>query len=487
MPAYNPFNQNQTQSWATPGTSVPKGWTTNAAAPTPEAYQFNANARDYNPINLTSGLFEGVGEGRPFFYQSKTNPGLYSTRKDEVSLGGDMYASLNPEWAKSIGGREGGLGWEFDFDPTSQLYGNPNALIGRKVGNQNSLKAVGGELLRMATIPAMAFGVAGLQGAGVLPGASGGLQPITGAAAPGAAGAASTGVGAGAGAGSAAGSGVGYGAGTGLTAAAPASGYTVGGSVGSGLGLTAGSGGTATGLGLSGAGAAGSAAAAGAGITPAAFSTAGTGGGWLSSILGGVKSGLGAIGNAAAANPISTGLGLGQGILQYLQGQDLMDIAREAAAKGNALDQPQRQQYQQLLSQYMNGGQDITNQPAIKAALDRAGAENQAQLARMGMTGSGRALTSVADYTSDVFNKNAMPYLQYLAGLGGFDQGPGYSGNLYGQLASQATGANTQALGSIVNGITNPSPYQQPWWWHAMNAQNQMTQVPGAGTYMRPV
>lgn len=464
MAASNPFNPSQnTYKLPTPaaGTSVPRGYTTNAAAPTPEAYQYNINAQNYNPINLTSGLYEGVGAGNPFFYQSKSNPNLYSTRKDEISLGGDMYAKLNPEWAKSIGGREGGLGWEFDFDPTSQLYGNEsNALMGRRVESGNSLKSVGGELLRMATIPAMAYGVAGLQGAGILPTAgSGGLQPITGAAAPGLQGAASTGVGTGASTGAAAG-----GMNLGIPAYTPA--MNAAGMASSGAGAAMGIGGQA-------------------GTAAAATAAAGANPWSLSSLLGSAKTELAGVGANIAANPLKTALGLGQGLLQYQQGQDLLDIARKAAEGNRALAEPERQQYQQLLSQYFSGGQDITEQPMVAAALRRAKAENEAQLAKMGMTQSGRALTSVADYTNDVFNKNALPYLSQLAGQGGFGFGPSGAGSTYGGIASQATGANNQAWGSLINGLTNPNPSSQPWWWHANNAQNQMTQIPGAGTYMR--
>lgn len=488
----NPYLQNQSQDprWAGPGMTVPRGWTTNAAPPT-ETYQPSFNFQDYSPINLTSGLYDGVGYGKPIFYQNKKT-GKYSAYKNEYSLGGDMYAKLNADWVKSIGGKDGGFGWEFDFDPTSQLYGNEsNALVGRKIGNQNSLKAVGGELLRIASIPAMAYGVAALQGSGaigagqVAQGASN-LQPIaaTGAGATGGlSGAASTGVGAGAGTSA---SGIGAGAGSGLTATAPTYGYTVGGATGSGLGLTAGSGGTATGLGLSGAGAAGSQAAAGAGLGSSAFggASAATGGGWLNSILGGAKQGLSSM---TAKDWLGAGLGVGQGLLQYQQGQDLMDIARRASEGNRALAEPERQQYQQLLSQYFSGGQDITQQPMVAAALDRAKRENEAQLARLGMTGSGRALTSVGDYTNKVFQESALPYLNQLSGQAGFGFGPSGAGSTYGGIASAATGANNQAWGSLINGLTSPNPASQPWWWHANNAQNQMTQVPGAGTYARYV
>lgn len=379
-------------------------------------------------------------------------------------------------------------GWMFNSDPSEFLSSGSNV---------NFIPGQGEDRWRTAVRdvgPALAVGLGGPLLGGALAGAGAGgsaLQPIAATTGSGGGGTIAGGGGfggaMGAGAGGAAAAGTA--GGTGLTATAPAYGFTVGGggAGGGGLGLSLGSGGTASGLGLSGGGAAGGAAAAGAGLSPSAFgagASAGSGG-WFSGLLANAGKQLSGIGTNAYNNPLNVVAGAGQGILQYLQGQKLEDIAREAAARGNALDQPQRKGYQDLLAQYYSGGQDITKQPMVAANLEYARRQNEASLAKQGLTGSGRALTSVGDYTNEVFQRNAMPYLDTLQGIAGFNQGPGYSGNLYGQYSGMASGANNQAFGSLVNGLTAPQPDSTRWFDHANYSQNQMTQVPGAGTYLR--
>ena len=180
-----------------------------------------------------------------------------------------------------------------------------------------------------------------------------------------------------------------------------------------------------------------------------------------------ITSGLGNMG-------LKDWLGVGDLAGRLWQSNELNNIAEEAANRGDALQQPQRLPYQQLLSDYLTGGQDITEQPYVKSNMDFAMKQAQANMAKKGTTGAGGAERELMDYANQAYNATALPYLQQLSGMAGFGFGPGYSGNLYGQYASQATGAPFAGL----NELGRMFGYNQaihPWQNKANNAQYQMT------------
>ena len=180
-----------------------------------------------------------------------------------------------------------------------------------------------------------------------------------------------------------------------------------------------------------------------------------------------ITSGLGNMG-------LKDWLGVGDLAGRLWQSNELNNIADEAANRGDALQQPQRLPYQQLLSDYLTGGQDITEQPYVKSNMDFAMKQAQANMAKKGTTGAGGAERELMDYANQAYNATALPYLQQLSGMAGFGFGPGYSGNLYGQYASQATGAPFAGL----NELGRMFGYNQaidPWQNKANNAQYQMT------------
>jgi len=299
---------------------------------------------------------------------------------------------------------------------------------------------------------ALAAAVAG--GASLGPG-SGGVNPISGggtlsttASAPG--GALATGTGA---------SGVGTtGMGMGGVAAPTAAGTT--GGAGSVAGV-AGSAGSAPAFG----GMAGSTA-------PSMYaSQAASGGGIFDSILGGANKLWDSL---TPGQILGGGLGLADLGLRYQQGQDLQEIANQAADRGDALRQPERRDYQTLLHDYMVGGKPLTDQPMIKAQQDLADRQMQAYMAKMGQTGAGDAPLQYARGMNEALNASAMPYLQQLSGNAGFGFGPGYSGNIYGQYASQATGALPMGLEALARGLSYNPIQSRPYQQMIYNSQQQM-------------
>lgn len=217
-----------------------------------------------------------------------------------------------------------------------------------------------------------------------------------------------------------------------------------------------------------------------------AFAGAGTGVGNASILpsAAGASGGLGSLSNLwsgwkdmtglTGAQTGQLGLGIGDLAMRLNQQNQLEDLMNKSADRADALKQPERLPYQQLLSQYMNGGMDITQQPAVKAELDYAMRAAQAQMAKAGITGAGNVGMATADYANEAMQKSALPYLQYLAGLGGFNQGVGSSGNIMATLGGQASGAPFQGMNSLGQAINNISYDTPPWWSSAYNAQQQM-------------
>ena len=122
----------------------------------------------------------------------------------------------------------------------------------------------------------------------------------------------------------------------------------------------------------------------------------------------------------------------------------------------------------------MTGEQDITTQPIVKAELDFLQRQAQAQMAKAGMTGSGNAGNIMTDYMLEGINRTSQPYLNYLAGLGGFNQGVGNSGQIMATLGSQASGAPFQGMNSLGSALGSIMYNERPWWSSANNAQIQM-------------
>lgn len=170
---------------------------------------------------------------------------------------------------------------------------------------------------------------------------------------------------------------------------------------------------------------------------------------------------------------LGIGLGVTDAALRYKQGEDLKDIANQSADRADALKQPERQPYQGLLTDYLVNGKPLTDQPMIKANRDMASRDMDAKMAQWGMTGNGMAPAIHAKYVDEAMNASAMPYLQQLSGMAGFGFGPGYSGQLYGNYASQASGVPSYMLESLGRSAGYAQP-QSPWQQSAYNAQQQM-------------
>lgn len=152
------------------------------------------------------------------------------------------------------------------------------------------------------------------------------------------------------------------------------------------------------------------------------------------------------------------GLGGVSALTRLLQGKKLEDIARQSSSMANPMNQPQRQPAQQNVNSFLTGGQDITKTPLMQSSLALSDARTKAQLAAMGLTNTGAAPRIYNENFANLLNQNVPNYLNTLGMLGGFNQGPGYAGNLYGQYAAQSTGALPLALNNISQGLfQNPA------------------------------
>jgi len=307
---------------------------------------------------------------------------------------------------------------------TGGLLGGPN--MGKAAGASTGTQGIGQMVGRGSALTAGILGGAYLAGMGPFAAGAGG----TGSA------------------------GMGYGAGSGLSAPAMTSTSYIPGTTGLSMG--------GSGLGLS----AGGLSSAGLGAGAAG------GGGWLSSLGLGGSGFLGTGLSGAQAGLL--GLAGTDMYMRSRQQKELQELMERASREANPLKQEQRFPYQQMLSDYMTGEQDITTQPIVKSELDFLQRQAQAQMAKAGMTGSGNAGNIMTDYMLEGLNRTSQPYLNYLAGLGGFNQGVGNSGQIMATLGSQASGAPFQgmnSLGQAINNLTYDSP---PWWSSAYNAQQQM-------------
>lgn len=202
-----------------------------------------------------------------------------------------------------------------------------------------------------------------------------------------------------------------------------------------------------------------------------------------SSFLKSLSGGLGSIGDKISNMSGRDWLGIGDLGARLWQMNQMNNIAEEAANKGDALSQPQRIPYQKLLSDYLTGNQDITEQPYVKSNMDFAMKQARANMAKKGTTGAGGAERELLDYANNAYNSTALPYLQQLSGMAGFGFGPGYAGNLYGQYASQASAAPSMILNDIGRLYGYNQNNQTPWQSKANNAQIQLSGLgPGMNT-----
>lgn len=189
--------------------------------------------------------------------------------------------------------------------------------------------------------------------------------------------------------------------------------------------------------------------------------------------LGSASTGFSGIGNTIAsalpqAAPAATSLipgisnqalgGIGSALFGLYNSSQLHDIANSASNKANPLDAPQRQQAQQQLNAYLTGGQDITKQPAVASALAYADRQAKAKMAQMHLTNSGNAVQAATDYETEAFNKTAIPYLQTLAGIGGYNLGAGDSGDLLGKYSNAANNSVGYGLQDLFQGLTQGAP-----------------------------
>lgn len=157
-------------------------------------------------------------------------------------------------------------------------------------------------------------------------------------------------------------------------------------------------------------------------------------------------------------SPISL-LDIGKAGGSYLLSQAMASkyqtAAEQAADKANALNDPRRQQYQSQLSQLLTNPQQFyATNPVVQAQLDTAKNQFQANTAKMGTGGTqfNDYLKNVQNVASGTFNDQA----NLLSGLGGFNQGAGYSGNVFSGLADkgiQASSAGTAGFADIVKKI----------------------------------
>lgn len=207
-------------------------------------------------------------------------------------------------------------------------------------------------------------------------------------------------------------------------------------------------------------GAAGSDAA---GLTGAGAAAAGAGSdplGWLNKALG------------LTANPLTLGNIAKAGTNYALQKQltdQLTAAAQQSLTAGSALNQPQRQQYQNQLSTLMsNPSSFFQTNPVVQGQLNQANQQFQANTGKMGTSG-----TNFNDYLTNMQNimgKSFNDQANILSGLGGFNQGATNGTSAFGSLsntAAQATNAGNQGLGQLlfqqqgpVQGQTgtNPTP-----------------------------
>jgi hypothetical protein len=188
-------------------------------------------------------------------------------------------------------------------------------------------------------------------------------------------------------------------------------------------------------------------------------------GGWSNDIMKTIQSGLGDINKFLGMdkNPITLG-DIGKSganfLISTLMANRAMQNAQQAGKMGSALDQGQRAPYQaQLQSLMSNPSTFYSTNPVVQAQLAEARKQFEAASAKMGTGGTQQNdyLKNLNNIFSGTFNDQA----QQLAGLGGFNFGPGGSG-AFGQLAGLGTALQNEAFrGFGQNLFKQQGPQQQ--------------------------
>ena len=143
-----------------------------------------------------------------------------------------------------------------------------------------------------------------------------------------------------------------------------------------------------------------------------------------------------------------------------------LSAAEQAAQRANPLADPRRGPYQAQLSQLLTNPQQFySTNPVVQAQLDLARQKFLANTGKMGTGGTqfNDYLTNIQNVAAGTFNDQA----NLLAGLGGFNQGAGYSGNVFANLSSSGILQGAEAFRGIGEKIfggfgKQPSPQQSP-------------------------
>jgi len=355
-------------------------------------------------------------------------------------LMGDDFSGINEQHGTNFSGHE---------DYLNYIYG-PGGTIETGPDGKQYYKAPGPQInphlrytdpdKKMSNLVKMGlFGLAGAGLGGFLPGVEGVFGATaggTGAGAGAAAGGAGSSTGAGTGwltGGLAPGAGIG-GVGTaGLGLTAPATTSAIG-ALGGGLGLTAGT---------------GAAASMGAGAaTPSFLSSIGD---FASSLFKPAAQGGSGLNWGDVAK---TGLNY---VLNNNSAKNLEEAAMNAASMSNPLNDPKRQPYQEQLAQLLaNPTSFYETNPVVKAQMDLAKRQFEANSAKMGVGGTqfNAYLKNVQNNAATTFNDQA----ELLSGLGGFGFPGGNNGSTYMQGQQAANTQQNEAyrgIGDIASKIFN--------------------------------
>jgi hypothetical protein len=207
----------------------------------------------------------------------------------------------------------------------------------------------------------------------------------------------------------------------------------------------------------------------------AASDVAGTAGSGLLSSLGTTAAGT------AGASGLSSLIGPAVGVIgQSVAANKIANAATTASnnmmTQTNALDQPQRQQYQTDLTNLVNNPSQFWNtSPVAQGQLNLANQQFQANSAKMGTGG-----TTFSNYLNNVTSTANSTYNQQfsnLAGAAGFNQAP-TSGAAAAGLTNTALGAQNSSNLGIGNLVSNAANTLFPTSSNAPAGTN--TQVPGA-------
>lgn len=154
-------------------------------------------------------------------------------------------------------------------------------------------------------------------------------------------------------------------------------------------------------------------------------------------------------------------LGQGAGALaNYFINSNAADkynsLATNAANRGDATLQPARAGSQAALSDLLTHPENYFNTPAIQAMMSQIGKQGQANFAKSGNLGN--VADQVGSQTAATLAGQYNPMMQNLMVGSGLNQGPGYSGNIFGQIGSQGIQAGQEAFrGFGQNLFGNPS------------------------------